>query len=91
MPDKNNSHFWATVCKTVCPMLSHHCPVCLSVTLVYFGQTVGWIKMKLGMEVGLGQGHIVLDGDLAPRQFSAHVRCGQTAEWMKMPLCTERR
>ena len=28
--------------------------VCLSVcTLVYCGQTVGWIKMKLGMEVGL--------------------------------------
>jgi len=24
-------------------------------TLVYCGQTVGWIKMKLGMEVGLGQ------------------------------------
>ena len=29
------------------------CPVCLSVTLVYCGQTVGWIKMKLGTEVGL--------------------------------------
>jgi len=28
--------------------------VCLSVTLVYCGQTVGWIKMKLDMEVGLG-------------------------------------
>jgi len=38
---------------------------CLSVTLVYCNQTVGWIKMKLGMEVGLGPGHIVLDGDLA--------------------------
>ena len=25
-----------------------------------------WIKMPLGMEVGLGQGHIVLDGDPAP-------------------------
>jgi len=23
----------------------------------------GWIKMPLGMEVGLGPGHIVLDGD----------------------------
>jgi len=32
---------------------------CLSVTLVYCDQTVGWIKMKLGMEVGLGPGHIV--------------------------------
>ena len=28
-------------------------------------QTVGWIKMPLGMEVGLGL-HIVLDGDPAP-------------------------
>jgi len=26
---------------------------------------VGWIKMKLGMEVGLGPGHIVVDGDTA--------------------------
>ena len=26
------------------------------------GQTVGWIKMPLGKEVGLGPGHIVLDG-----------------------------
>jgi len=33
----------------------------LSVTLVYCGQTVGWIKMKLGMEMDLGPGHIVLD------------------------------
>jgi len=41
------------------------CPV-LSVTLVYCGQTVGWIKMKLGIQLGLGSGHIVLDGDSAP-------------------------
>ena len=54
--------------------------------------------MKLGMEVGLGPGHIVLDGDPAPPpsaqkrhnpQFSAHVCCGQTALWIKMPLDTE--
>jgi len=30
------------------------------------GQTAGWIKMPLGTEVGLGPGHIVLDGDRAP-------------------------
>jgi len=61
-------------------MVSDRCPVCLSVclsfclsvlsalsvTLVYCGQTVGWIKMKLGVEVGLRPGHIVLDGDPAP-------------------------
>jgi len=34
-----------------------------SVTLVYCGQTVGWIKMPLGTEVGPGQGEIVLDGE----------------------------
>jgi len=39
--------------------------VCLSVTLVYSGQTVGWIKMSLGTEVGLGSDDIMLDGDPA--------------------------
>jgi len=70
--------------------------VCLSVTLVYCGQTVGWIKMKLGMQVGLGPGHIVLDEDPAPPpqrgtapQFSAHICCGQMAEWIKMPFGRE--
>jgi len=49
--------------------------------------------MKLGMQVGLGPGHIMLDGEPAPftqgggaPQFSAHVYCGQTAAWVKMPL-----
>ena len=32
----------------------------------YCGRTAGWIKMTLCMEVGLGQVHIVLDGDTAP-------------------------
>jgi len=77
-----------------CPVRS--CPVCLSllsVTLVYCGQTVGWIKMKLGKQVGLGHGHIMLDGDPAPLsqrgtapQFSAHICCGQMAGWIKMSL-----
>jgi len=46
-------------------MLSGRCdvlPVCDVGTLVYCGQTVGWIKMKLGMQVGLGAGNSVLDG-----------------------------
>ena len=30
------------------------------------GQMVGWIKMPLGMEVDLGPGDIVLDGDPSP-------------------------
>jgi len=31
----------------------------------YCGQTAGWIKMALGMELGLGPGDFVLDGDPA--------------------------
>jgi len=54
----------------------------------------GLIKMALGTEVGFGPGDIVLDGDPAPPplkrgtalHFSAHVYCGQTAGWIKMPL-----
>ena len=60
------SVFWAKVCKTVRPMLSVRClSVCLSVTFVHCGQTVGRIKMKLGTQIGLGPDHIVLDGDPA--------------------------
>ena len=40
--------------------------VCLDVTLAYYGQMVGWIKMKLDVEIGLGPCDIVLDGDPAP-------------------------
>jgi len=77
-------------------MLSDRCLSVLSVTFVHCGQTVGRIKMKLGMQVGLGPGHIVLHRDPAPPpqrdtapQFSAHVYCGQTAGWMKLVLGTE--
>ena len=79
----------------VCPVLS----VCLSVTLVYCGQTVGSIQMKLSAEVGLGPGDIVLDRDPAPLpqkrgrhsllQLSADVYCGQTAGCIRIPLGTE--
>ena len=68
----------------------------LSVTFVHCGQTVGRIKMKLGMLVGLCPGHIVLDGDPAPPlskgyspQFSAHICCSQMATWIKMSLGME--
>jgi len=71
----DNVYFWTTVCKTVRPMLSDRClslcPV-LSVTLVYCGETVWQIKMKLGMQVGLGHGHTVLDGDPAPPHPKGH-------------------
>jgi len=97
--------FWATVCNAVRPMLSVRCVSCLSVLcvlsvkLVYCGQTVGWIMMKLGTQLGLGPGHIVLGGDPAPlpktqkgnnpRQFSASICCGQMAAWITMPLGME--
>jgi len=77
------------------PCLS--CPVCLSICDVgVLCQTVIWIKMKLGTPVGLGHGHIALDGDPAPPpqkgtalQFSAHICCGQMARWIKMSLGME--
>jgi len=98
------SFYWPTVCKTVRPMLSVRClsvcclSVCLfcpvlTVTLMYCRQTVGRIKMKLGMRVSLGPGHIVLHGHTVPLpqrgtalQLSADICCGQTARWIKMPL-----
>ena len=52
--------------------------------------------MKLGVRVGLGPGHIVLDGDPAPPppkghnpQFSAHISYGQMAAWIKISLGME--
>jgi len=33
---------------------------------VHCGQTAAWIKMPLGVKVGLDPGHIVVDGDPAP-------------------------
>jgi len=61
---------------------------------VYCGQTARWIKIALGVEIGLGSVHIVLDGATAPLpkkgaeppQFSAHLYCSQTAGCIKMPL-----
>jgi len=49
------------------------------------------------MEVGLGPGDFVFDGAQLPKKkctptptlFLAHVYCGQTAGWIKMPLGTE--
>jgi len=52
--------------------------------------------MKFGTLVGLGPGHIVLDGNPDPlpersteHQFWAHICCGQIAAWIKMPLGME--
>jgi len=61
------------------------------------GQTAGWTKISLGMEVGLGPGDFVFDvdpvtpekGTPTPTQFVAHVYCGQTAGRMKTPVGTK--
>jgi len=52
--------------------------------------------MTLGVEVGLGPGHFVIDGDPAPLpkkgdrapQFSVRVNCGQMDGWVKTVLGT---
>ena len=68
----------------------------MSVTFVHCGQTVGRIKMKIGMRVGLGPGHIMLGWDPAPPPLNghsppilAHICCGQMAAWIKMSLGME--
>jgi len=96
--DRQQSDRGLTVCgrlSVVRLMLSDRRPV-LSVMLVYCGQTVGGIKMKLGVWVGQGPGHIVLDGDPAtpPQkghspQLSAHICCRKMAGWIKMSLGRE--
>jgi len=51
---------------------------------VHCGQTVGYIKMAHGMEVGLGAGHIVLDGDPAslPKKGAYSARLLRPNGWM---------
>jgi len=63
----------------------------------YCGQTAEYIKMPLGMDIGLIPGDFVLDGDPVPPpqkgseapKFLAHVYCGPTAGCIKMPLGME--
>jgi len=113
-----HSIFWATIRKTVRPMLSDHCMSCLVCNFgvlwpngwmdqdetwhagrprawpdcvrwgpssppskghsprfsayICCGQMAGWIKMPLGMEVGLDPSNIVLDGEGAPLPKKGH-------------------
>jgi len=77
------------VCLSVCHILSclPDCKVGILWPNGRMNQDETWHK------VGLGPGHIVLDGDPGPRppkghspQFSAHICCGQIARWIKMLL-----
>ena len=54
---------------------------------VYCGQTAGWIRMPLGMEVGIGPGH---KRGTAPyfRPMSVVAKRLEPG-WIKMPLGTE--
>ena len=95
------SIFWATVCKTVRPMLSDRCLSCLSVCDV----GVFWPNGSMDQDATWHRGRpqprpdCVRWGPSSPPQkkrgghssphFSAHVYCGQTAGWIKMPLGTE--
>ena len=58
-------------CLSIC--LSVFMPVCDDGVLWPNGCMNGWIRMPLDMEVGLGPGHIVLDGDPAPRLKGTHL------------------
>jgi len=60
----SNGSPYGTVVLSVCDSLS--------ATLVYCGQTVGWINMPLGMEEGIGPGDIVIDGNPATFHGKGH-------------------
>jgi len=87
------SGFWATVCKTVRPMLSHRC-----LSVCNCGQTVGRIKMTT-LHAGRPRPwpHCVRWGPSSPSpkgaephpQFFAHICCCQMAAGIKMPLGME--
>jgi len=83
-----------SVCLSVCLSCLYVLPVCDVRAL--WPKTLGRIKMKPRVQVGLVPGHIVLDENPAPPlpkwhspQFLAHIRCGETAAWIKMSLGME--
>jgi len=65
---------WTTVCKTLRPMQSDRCLSCPAVCNV----GVLWPNgcKALAREVGLGSGHIVLDGDSASPFFAEDLNFG---------------
>ena len=89
--------FWATVCKTVRPMLPVRClscPVCDVCAL----WPNGWMDQDETWLAGRPRPwpHCVRWGLSSPSpkggrapQFPAHICCGQMAGWIKMPLDME--
>jgi len=88
--------FWGvTVCKTVHPILSDHCLSVLSVCDVGVLWPNGWMDQDATWYGGRPRPmpHCVRSGNSSPlpkghspHQFLAHICCGQTAGWLKMPL-----
>ena len=61
-----NQTFWATICKTVRPMLSDHCPVLSVCDIAVLGPN-GWMDQNETWHAGRPRpGHIVLDCNPAP-------------------------
>ena len=89
--------FWATVCKTVRPMLWDRCLSVLSVCDVGVLWPNGWTDQDETWHAGRPRPwpHCVRWGPTSPPlkghspQFSAHICCGQMAAWIKMPLSME--
>ena len=94
-------NYYYIVCKTVRPMLSDRypvlCPV-LSVCDVGVLWPNGWTDQDETWRAGRPRTrpHCIRWGASSPSpkrehipQFSAHVYCGQTAGWIKMPLGSE--
>jgi len=86
--------FLATVCKTVRPMLSDRCLSVPSVCNVGVLWPNGWMNQDETWQAGRPWPwlHCARWGLSSPPlkgqspQFSAHIYCGQTAGWIKMPL-----
>jgi len=94
------NRFWATVCKTVRPMLSVRCLSCLSVCPVCDVGALwpnGWTDQDETWNAGRPRPwpHCASWGSSSPTpkghspQFLAHICCGQMAAWIKMSLGTE--
>ena len=92
----NLASFWATVCKTVRPMLSDRCLSVLSVCDVRALWPNGWTDQNETWRADRPRRwpHRVRWGPSSPPkghspQFSAHICCGQMAAWIKMSLGVE--
>jgi len=93
--------FWATVCKTVRPMLSDRCLSSLSVCLSVCNVGVLWPNGSTDQDETWHAGrprpwpHCIRWGPSSPSpkghnpQFSAHIRCGQMAAYIKILLGME--